>query len=206
MIWNIWTKKLLMRIKNHCFDFSIGFHKFSAIGSDQYGNLRPIRRLKCFSFEWNIINSPFWNIGTSMFQCKEQNCQKFFAWQCYGVDKNVSTTEKILVTTLIEERKPLVKGDNWGWVWMSGNINIGGYFFRKVWTIKILMQQKDRLLFTSILLYKCFFLNWGFDGGNQICSSWELNNGISSENKMNSLFWSIWTVTNPMHGSKQKVC
>ena len=49
------------------------------------------------------------------------------------------------------------------------------------------------------------FFDWDFDGGNRTGGGSELKVWIPSEIKKTSNFWNAWTVTNWMHGSKQKV-
>ena len=78
-------------------------------------------------------------------------------------------------------------------------------FLWKFRTITILMRERKQWCFSWLLAYKWCVFDWDSDRANLTGGGSELEVWISSEIKINSTFWNIWTVTNPMHGSQQKV-
>ena len=93
-----------MRGKSQGFDLTKDIHKSQIFGRDQdgryqassYGKLRVS----------NIIKCKIWNIGSSVFQSKEQNREKHHQ-ECFD-------NYKVSIETLIEEMKSLVMGDKRG--------------------------------------------------------------------------------------------
>ena len=61
--------------KNQWFDLSIDFDKFQVLGRDQDGRYEPSTHgeLRVSLSKGNITNSTTWNIGRSVFQCKEKS-------------------------------------------------------------------------------------------------------------------------------------
>ena len=68
-----------MRGKNQRFDVPIDFHKFRVSARDRDGRYQvsSYGELRFSKSRWNIINSIIWNIGRSIFQCKEQKRQHY---------------------------------------------------------------------------------------------------------------------------------
>ena len=72
-------------------------------------------------------------------------------------------------------------------------------------TVRILMQGRIKMMFIWIFVCKCCVSGGDPNGGSRPCSGWKLGVWISIEIKINSTFWNIWTVTNHLNGSKQKI-
>ena len=101
--------------KNQRFASSIDLYELQAFGRDQSGRDQA-------SSYGELSNRIIWNIRKSVFQCKEQNRQKFI--------ENVSETKKLLIENLIKKMKPAVMGDKLGWVWMSRKMIEKRFFFK----------------------------------------------------------------------------
>ena len=92
-------------------------------------------------------------------------------------------------------------GDKWVWISRKNIINVFSGIFRLShnWC-----RGEKQWIFSWRLVYRCWFFDWVFDGGNRTGSGWVLKVWISSGIKITGIFWNIWTVTNPTHGSKWK--
>ena len=119
--------------KNQWFDSSTDLHKFQAFSGDERYQASTYGEKTISISSWTIINGIIWNNGPSVFQVKEQ------------IDsisnEDVSKTKKVLTESLIEETKPVVTGDKWGWIskskkklligFFSGNFALSGFWFNK---------------------------------------------------------------------------
>ena len=117
--------------------------------------------------------------------------------------ENLSTSEKFSMPTLIEEIKHVVLMKNEVEFREKSKISCS---FWKLRTVMILMQERKQWFCSWMFVYKCCVFGWNFDGGNWTGDGSELNFWLSRQIRMNGTFWDICFVTNPMHGSKQKVC
>ena len=79
-------------------------------------------------------------------------------------------------------------------MFFSGNFGLSGFWCK---------GEKQRY-FSRRPVHKHCVSERDFDGKNQTFSGWEIKVWILSELEMHSTYWNIWTITNPMHGSKQE--
>ena len=110
-----------------------------------------LRRMKSFNIEmknckWHYLEYRKVNIPMQGTKSTLITIRKLF------------TTKKLFIDTLMEEMKPVVMGNKWGWVWISRkkylNVFFGDFAPSGLWC----HEQKQRF-FTSILLVQCYFLN-----------------------------------------------
>ena len=76
-------------------------------------------------------------------------------------------------------------------------------FFR-LW--RFWCQGEKQWIFKKKFVFRCCLFDWNLDGGKRTCGGWEIKVSMSVEISKNRTLWNIWTVTNTMRGSKQKVC
>ena len=111
-----------------------------------------LRRMKSFIIEmknckWHYLEYRKVNIPMQGTKSTLITIRKFFI------------TKKLFIDTLMEEMKPVVMGNKWGWVWMSRK-KIFERFFSGDFALSGLWchEQKQRF-FISIPLVECYFLN-----------------------------------------------
>ena len=120
-----------------------------------------------------------------------------------AIDKS-SKTRRFYMPTLMEEIKPklvlLVKNEiKYREKLKMFSLEVSNYQDSDA-------KERNNDFFNRIPVYKCFVFEWKFDGGNRTSGGWELEVWNSSETKLNSTFSKIWTVTNLLPASNEKIC
>ena len=106
----------------------------------------------------------------------------------------VFKTKNFLIEVWIEEMKPVVVGDRWGWVWesrkkssedvVSGNFELSGFW----------CNEQNQRFFNSALLHSLHAIDWVLNAGIRTCIGWAIQVWILSERSKSSTFWKFRTV------------
>ena len=113
--------------------------------------------------------------------------------------QSVSTTEELLIETLIKEKKPVFMSDQWGWVREGKKIFRAR--FRKNRTIRTLKNEPNLKFSTPLFIYQRYILDFVHVGGVQICSGWWIQAWIMSEMNKKYTFRKIRTVNILLQGT-----
>ena len=109
--------------------------------------------------------------------------------------------QKLLIETFLKEMKPVVMSDKWGWVWISRK-NIIKFLFGNFALSWLWFNNQNPRFFTSVLLCKCYVLDWVLDVRIRTCSGLGIQVSIMSEMIDNSTFWIFRTVETLMQGTQ----
>ena len=101
----------------------------------------------------------------------------------------------------MDEMKPVVKSDIRRWVRMSKKI-FDKSFFRKIWTMRTLMQRTKSTTSHLKAPLQVFFLNWALDGGIRIYSGWGILMWKIREMKKSGTSLKIRTVRKLIQGTQ----
>ena len=161
--------------------------------TSSYGDLRLSKS------RWNIIKLELFGLSEDQYS----NTRTKNAMQ--GTNRRNSfwkhfDNKNFLIEASTQKMKPVVVGDKWSWVWMSGK-TIERFFLEK-----LDYQDSDETNkmngFPPDNPCTSFFLDWVHDGGILICSDWGIQVSKWTEIEKKSTSWNFRTVKTLMQGTR----